>query len=88
MQNSPHRAWNELSNTRADARRFYIARKAEVLHAAVMRYCDTLDGVENGLLTDPGACKGHPNCVTCVADTEDLASCLTPFSEGELSQQP
>ena len=57
VQNSLNHAWTRASNTRADGSKILQRAKLEVLHAAVMEHCDTLDGVKDGLLTDPRACR-------------------------------
>ena len=44
----------------------------------MMEHCDTLDGVKDGLLTDPRACKDDPRWVACSAATKNTANCLTP----------
>ena len=78
VQNSLNHAWTQASNTRPDGTKILQRAKLEILHAAVIEHCDTLDGVKDGLLTDPRACKVDPHWVTCSAKAEDTASCLTP----------
>lgn len=78
IQNSLNHAWTQAANTRADGTKILQRAKLEILHAAVMEHCDTLDGVRDELLTDPRACKVDPKWVTCSSDTKDTASCLSP----------
>jgi Tannase and feruloyl esterase len=39
--------------------------KARVLHSAVVSACDGLDGVEDGLIENPGACTFDPGALVC-----------------------
>jgi feruloyl esterase len=50
--------------------------KLAMLHAAVLKACDRLDGVEDGLIENPAACRFDPAVLACQA--EDGANCLTP----------
>ena len=52
------------------------ATKYPALHQAVMQACDALDGVTDGVLEDPRACRFDPGVLTCKG--ADSASCLTP----------
>ena len=49
--------------------------KLSLLYNAVMRSCDALDGVKDGIITDPTRCHFDPGALLC-KDT-DLNSCLT-----------
>ena len=51
------------------------AAKTQVLHAAVVNACDAHDGVKDGLIENPAACKFDPGVLACKAGDE--ASCLT-----------
>jgi feruloyl esterase len=46
------------------------------LGEAVMKSCDALDGVEDGVLNDPRRCDFNPAVLACAGDAG--ASCLTP----------
>jgi feruloyl esterase len=51
------------------------AAKVATLAAAVMKDCDELDGVKDGMLNDPRQCKFDPSSLLCKG--EDSDSCLT-----------
>ncbi|MCC7369056.1 MAG: tannase/feruloyl esterase family alpha/beta hydrolase [Chloroflexi bacterium] len=70
-------AWMYRANTDAQGNRIIGADKAAVLHAAVLGACDALDGVQDGLLTDPRDCAYDPGALGCPPDT-DVPDCLTP----------
>ena len=51
--------------------------KYRLLHEAVLRACDSRDGVSDGVLEDPQSCAFDPQVLQCKAgQSED--SCLTP----------
>ena len=60
------------------------AEKFKVINAAVMTQCDALDGVTDGVLENPMACKFDPSVLACKAPSASPgassadASCLTP----------
>jgi feruloyl esterase len=47
-----------------------------MVHDAVLGACDAIDGLKDGLIDDPRACKFDPQVLQCKAG--DSASCLTP----------
>jgi Tannase and feruloyl esterase len=49
--------------------------KAQVLHSAVVAACDGLDGVKDGLIENPVACKFDPGVLVCKGGEEP--ACLT-----------
>jgi len=49
--------------------------KLTILHDAVIKSCDQLDGVKDGLLEDPRRCKFDPKTVECRG--ADDSACLT-----------
>ena len=77
VQNSLNHAWTQFANTRADGTKILQGSKLFLLHAAVIDHCDMLDGVKDGLLTDPRACKVDPKWVECSASETDTSKCLT-----------
>jgi len=51
------------------------ANKLALLHAAVVAACDGLDGLKDGLLSNPKTCRFDPQTLLCKG--ADTASCLT-----------
>ena len=51
--------------------------KLQVLHAAVLAACDADDGLKDGLISDPQACRFDLASVTCKATDTSTAQCLT-----------
>jgi feruloyl esterase len=50
--------------------------KTALLNQAVLAVCDTLDGVKDGLLTDPRRCRFDPSVLLCREGVEQVR-CLT-----------
>jgi feruloyl esterase len=50
--------------------------KVEVLHKAVMDACDALDGVKDGIISNPERCHYDPSALLC--KNGDGSSCLAP----------
>ena len=59
-----------------------LADKLGLVHRAVMDKCDALDGVKDGLLENPQACRFDPAEIQCKG--EESASCLTSAEVGAL----
>ena len=51
------------------------AAKLTMLNEAVINACDALDGVKDGVINNPRACKFDPGALVC--KTADAPSCLT-----------
>jgi len=49
--------------------------KVRMIHKAVLKACDTLDGVEDGMIEDPTRCHVDPSQLQC--KQSDGANCLT-----------
>lgn len=49
--------------------------KYPAIHGAVVAACDELDGVKDGLISDPPACRFDPKVLACPG--EDTPACLT-----------
>lgn len=77
IQNSFFHAWSVAANLRADGSPILLVPKLAVLHRAVIAHCDMLDGVKDGLLSDPRACRVQPEWVACRANAGNTANCLT-----------
>ena len=60
---------------RDDPAAFIPSSKLKMLNAAVLAQCDTLDGVKDGVLNDPRACKVDFSKIQC--KDGDQPSCLT-----------
>jgi feruloyl esterase len=54
---------------------FIPASKYPVIHQAVMRACDSIDGLEDGLIQDPTRCRFDPGTLRCKG--ADQNGCLT-----------
>jgi feruloyl esterase len=61
--------------TLKDAASYIPPSKYPLIHQAVLEACDSLDGLKDGLLEDPGRCKFDPNILLCQG--EDAPACLT-----------
>ena len=77
VQNSFYHAWQYHANTRADGSHILIKARLPVLHDAAIAACDTLDGLKDGLISDPRACKFDPRSAVCAAGQSDRSRCLT-----------
>jgi len=78
---APANPWTRLMsafvwNSRVVAAAPLPASKLAILTQAVMSQCDKLDGVQDGVLENPKACRFDPGAVQCKAG--DRADCLTP----------
>jgi feruloyl esterase len=75
-----HGAFQSLRTAQAthkSAESFIPATKYPAIHRAAVNACDQIDGLKDGLITDPTKCKFDPAVLACKAGTDD-ASCLTP----------
>jgi Tannase and feruloyl esterase len=69
-------SWDAQINLDANGKSILTVSKLPVLHDAVMKACDSLDGVADGLLLNPRACTFDPGTLQCPSDV-DGANCLT-----------
>ena len=60
-----------------DSARYLLDPARRLLHNAVMKACDRLDGVEDGLLEDPRRCRFDPTTLQCAAGSVAAMNCLT-----------
>jgi feruloyl esterase len=65
VQNSFYHAWQALSNRDEKGREILTAERLPVLHKAVLAACDGIDGLVDGLITDPRACRFDPASIQC-----------------------
>jgi feruloyl esterase len=63
-------------NLRKEEGSFIPASKYQAIHNAVLQACDMNDGVKDGVVENPRACKFDPKVLACTAGDSD--SCLTP----------
>ena len=77
VQNSFYHAWMADSNTGPDGKIILIASRLPILHRAVVAACDELDGLKDGLLSDPRLCHFDPGAIQC-APGAPTDNCLTP----------
>jgi len=67
--------WDARHLLRDDGSEVFSRAKLEVLAGAVMKACDKLDGLVDGIITDPRVCKFDPARIQCKKD--DGPDCLT-----------
>jgi feruloyl esterase len=72
-----YQTWLARVNVGAGGGPILTAAKLPALHDAVLAACDRLDGLTDGQLDDPRACRFDPATLTCPAGA-DTAACLTP----------
>lgn len=48
-----------------------------LVHNEVLKQCDTIDGVKDGIIEDPSLCHFDPNTLLCGAGNTNSSSCLT-----------
>jgi feruloyl esterase len=58
-----------------DPASFIPKTKYAMIHKAVLDACDTIDGVKDGLINDPGLCHFKPSTLQCQG--ADAPNCLT-----------
>jgi feruloyl esterase len=75
-------AWMTQANTGPDGRPVFPAAKLGLVRDAVYGSCDTKDGLEDGLITDPRRCAFDPASLVCKGG--DAAGCLTKAEVGVL----
>lgn len=77
VQNSFYHAWNARSVVPdSSAPPVLLARDLAVLHAAAVAACDSVDGLNDGIVSTPTGCHFDPASVECRGVTQ--ADCLTP----------
>lgn len=76
VQNGLYHAWQAVSNTGPDGKAILLAGRLQVLHAAVLKQCDALDGQVDGLLGDPRQCRVDVAKLVCPSGAQG-ADCLS-----------
>jgi hypothetical protein len=77
VQNSFYHAWQAASNTGPDGKSVLIASRLPILHAAALASCDAVDGLKDGQIDDPRACRFDPAVAQCKPG-QASDTCLTP----------
>ncbi|CAI6229963.1 unnamed protein product [Periconia digitata] len=62
------------ANTSSD---FITSQKWIAIHDEVLRQCDRIDGVQDGILEDPSLCDFRPEVLLCDGATQNTTKCLT-----------
>jgi feruloyl esterase len=75
--------WSNMVVNKDDAS-FIPAAKWIMIHDAVMNKCDAVDGLKDGLIEDPMACKFEPKSLLCKEG--DGPDCLTAAQVDSLSK--
>lgn len=53
-----------------------------LIHQEVLRQCDIIDGVVDGILEDPSLCQFRPEALQCAPGVMSPTSCLTSAQVG------
>jgi hypothetical protein len=77
VQNTFYHGWQARVNTDANGKVILTADKMPILHKAALESCDAVDGLKDGLIADPRACRFDPAVVQCKPG-QDPATCLSP----------
>jgi len=75
-QNTFYHGWNAIKNTGPDGQTILMADKLPILHKAALDACDALDGLKDGLISNPAACSFDPSVTIC-KEGQDATTCLT-----------
>ncbi|WP_277961210.1 tannase/feruloyl esterase family alpha/beta hydrolase [Pseudomonas sp. RIT-To-2] len=81
VQNALYHAWQAKANEGPDGKAILLASRLPLLHDAVLKQCDALDGQVDRLVSDPRACHFDPAVLQCKAG-EDPGQCLTAAEVG------
>jgi feruloyl esterase len=76
VQNTFYHAWMYTVNHRADGSAILTAAQLPALHEAALAACDQVDGLKDGQITDPRACRFDPALAVCKAG-QPQDQCLT-----------
>ncbi|CAG8973336.1 hypothetical protein HYALB_00000099 [Hymenoscyphus albidus] len=56
------------------------------IHEEVLKQCDGIDGVVDGILEDPSLCNFRPEAMLCSGDNTNSTTCLTPDQAGAVRE--
>ena len=73
-----------LNDAPKDPGSYIPARKIPAITRAVLAECDALDGIKDGILSDPRQCHFDPAVLVCTAGDSD--NCLTPKQVAQLEK--
>ncbi|WP_439839422.1 tannase/feruloyl esterase family alpha/beta hydrolase [Aeromonas caviae] len=76
-QNAIFHAWQAISNTGPDGKPILLAGRLPILHRAVVAACDRLDGLTDGLISNPLSCHFELDSLKCPAEASDTSACLS-----------
>ncbi|KAM0789566.1 hypothetical protein ACM66B_000376 [Microbotryomycetes sp. NB124-2] len=76
---------NALVNT-LNSTGFLAPKDYAIIGAEVMKQCDELDGLKDGIITDPRKCKPNLAPVTCTTAGVDQSACVTPAQASTMSK--
>ena len=71
-----HLLWTGRANLDAQGRAILTPAKVAAMGKAALAACDRLDGLTDGLIADPTACRWTPRALACGASA--TPDCLTP----------
>jgi feruloyl esterase len=77
VQNTFYHAWQARSNLGPDGLAILTAAKLPALHRAAVAACDAADGLKDGQITDPRACRFDPAAAQCPPGQAPSDDCLT-----------
>ncbi len=77
VQNTFYHAWMYRANHRADGSAILTASKLPALHAAALAACDAIDGLRDGLISEPRACHFNPADAQCKVGDPPGDRCLS-----------
>ena len=86
VQNTLYHGWQARSNMDASNQVILLSAKLPILHQAVLDECDILDGVKDGLISNPAACRFDPQTLQCPENVTNTTECLTA-SEVEVARK-
>jgi feruloyl esterase len=57
-----------------------------VISQEILRQCDELDGVKDGVITDPDICNFRPEAILCSQQAQNQSECITPAQADALNK--